>query len=98
MQIPCIIYGLSCMYRLFRTAVGIDHIPELADMARENIEKDQPELLKSGRVKLIVGDGRLGVPELGPYNAIHVGAAALEVPQALVDQLKVSTNLIFVPR
>lgn len=58
-------------------------------MSRQNIEKDHPELLSSGRVQLKVGDGRLGVPEFGPYNAIHVGAAAHNLPQALIDQLKV---------
>lgn len=27
------------------------------------------------------GDGRLGYPEKAPYDVIHVGAAAPEVPQ-----------------
>lgn len=31
----------------------------------------------------LVGDGRLGYPSRGPYNAIHVGAAAKEMPQAV---------------
>lgn len=76
----------------FSVAVGIDHIPELIEMAKENINRDQPGLIESGRVKLQLGDGRLGVPEFGPYKAIHVGAAAPVLPQALVDQLKVSIN------
>lgn len=58
-------------------------------MSRQNIEKDQPELMSTGRVLLKVGDGRLGIPEFGSYNAIHVGAAAHHLPQALIDQLKV---------
>lgn len=40
------------------------------------------------------GDGKLGIPEFGPYNAIHVGAAAEHIPQALVEQLKVFLILI----
>ncbi|CAK9795024.1 Protein-L-isoaspartate(D-aspartate) O-methyltransferase [Anthophora quadrimaculata] len=67
--------------------IGIDHIPELKAFAMENIQKDNPELLKSGRVQLVVGDGRLGYPEKAPYDVIHVGAAAKELPQALIDQL-----------
>lgn len=59
-------------------------------MSRRNIESDNAELLNNGRVQFQVGDGRLGCPELGPYNAIHVGAAAPELPQPLVDQLKVN--------
>lgn len=29
----------------------------------------------------LVGDGRLGYPDRGPYDAIHVGAAAKEMPR-----------------
>lgn len=29
----------------------------------------------------VEGDGRLGVADNGPYNAIHVGAAADSLPQ-----------------
>ena len=32
---------------------GIDHIPELVEISKRNIEKDSPDLLTSGRVKLI---------------------------------------------
>lgn len=32
---------------------------------------------------LSVGDGRMGYPEEAPYDAIHVGAAAPVVPQAV---------------
>jgi protein-L-isoaspartate(D-aspartate) O-methyltransferase len=39
-------------------------------------------------------DGRLGWPEHAPYDAIHVGAAAPEIPQALIDQLKPGGRLV----
>ena len=69
-------------------AVGIDHIPELVGLSRNNIKQDGKEaLLESGQVELVVGDGRRGHPTAGPYNAIHVGAAAATLPQDLVDQL-----------
>ncbi|XP_060609534.2 protein-L-isoaspartate(D-aspartate) O-methyltransferase isoform X1 [Anolis sagrei] len=74
--------------------VGIDHIKELVDDSINNVRKDDPLLLSSGRVKLIVGDGRLGCPDEAPYDAIHVGAAAPVVPQALIDQLKPGGRLI----
>lgn len=41
-----------------------------------------------------VGDGRKGYEQDGPYDAIHVGAAAPEVPTALVAQLRPSGRLI----
>ena len=66
-------------------AVGIDHIPELVAMSLRNIQKD-PSLaahVESGRLQLVTGDGRQGYTEGGPYDAIHVGAAAPEIPPAV---------------
>ena len=37
---------------------------------------------------VVLTDGRQGWPEFAPYDAIHVGAAAPEIPQPLIDQLK----------
>ncbi|KAG8388522.1 hypothetical protein BUALT_Bualt02G0134300 [Buddleja alternifolia] len=42
----------------------------------------------------MVADGRLGWPEFAPYDAIHVGAAAPEIPPALVEQLKPGGRLV----
>lgn len=42
----------------------------------------------------VVADGRLGWPEFAPYDAIHVGAAAPEIPQPLVDQLKPGGRMV----
>ena len=44
--------------------------------------------MQAGNLVIKQGDGRLGVAELGPYDAIHVGAAAPILPPALVQQLK----------
>ncbi|XP_011534170.1 protein-L-isoaspartate(D-aspartate) O-methyltransferase isoform X1 [Homo sapiens] len=74
--------------------IGIDHIKELVDDSVNNVRKDDPTLLSSGRVQLVVGDGRMGYAEEAPYDAIHVGAAAPVVPQALIDQLKPGGRLI----
>lgn len=41
-----------------------------------------------------MGDGRQGHSDEAPYNAIHVGAAAPTLPQALVDQLAPGGRLI----
>uniref|UniRef100_A0A4W2GK19 Protein-L-isoaspartate(D-aspartate) O-methyltransferase n=1 Tax=Bos indicus x Bos taurus TaxID=30522 RepID=A0A4W2GK19_BOBOX len=74
--------------------IGIDHIKELVDDSINNVRKDDPMLLSSGRVQLVVGDGRMGYAAEAPYDAIHVGAAAPVVPQALIDQLKPGGRLI----
>ena len=40
------------------------------------------------------GDGRLGFPQLAPYDAIHVGCGISEVPLPLIEQLKVGGKLV----
>ncbi|XP_077998364.1 protein-L-isoaspartate(D-aspartate) O-methyltransferase-like [Glandiceps talaboti] len=74
--------------------VGIDHIPELVQLGDTNTRKSYSHLLTSGRIKLVCGDGRNGYAAEGPYDAIHVGAAAETVPQALLDQLKPGGRLV----
>lgn len=40
------------------------------------------------------GDGYLGMPSYGPYSKIIITAGAPEIPQALIDQLKIGGKLI----
>lgn len=76
-------------------AVGVEHIPELVASSVSNVEKSAAApLLKEGALSLHVGDGRLGWPDAAPYDAIHVGAAAAEVPQPLIDQLKPGGRMV----
>ncbi|KAG5028145.1 hypothetical protein AAZX31_05G041600 [Glycine max] len=76
-------------------AIGVEHIPELVSFSIENIQKSaaaQP--LKDGSLSVHAGDGRQGWPEFAPYDAIHVGAAAPEIPQPLIDQLKPGGRMV----
>ncbi|GAB2269745.1 Protein-L-isoaspartate O-methyltransferase 2 [Dionaea muscipula] len=76
-------------------AVGVEHIPELVSKSTKNIEKSAAaSLLKDGSLSIHVGDGRLGWPDAAPYDAIHVGAAAPEIPKPLIDQLKPGGRLV----
>eukprot|EP00959_Pyramimonas_sp_CCMP1952_P299140 6257366-Pyramimonas_sp.AAC.1 len=45
-------------------AYGIEHVPELVSFARANMEKSAEgrQMLSEGRVVLVQGDGRLGLP------------------------------------
>ncbi|OQE37144.1 hypothetical protein PENCOP_c010G04786 [Penicillium coprophilum] len=78
--------------------IGIDHISELTDLARTNMDKSKKgsEFQASKTVKFITGDGRLGWKEGAPYDAIHVGAAADQLHPTLVDQLRAPGRL-FIP-
>ena len=70
--------------------VGVEHISALVELARGNTAKsvEGRELLESGAIRYVKGDGRLGWKEDGPYDAIHVGAAAAGQNWGLVEQLK----------
>ncbi|GKV41947.1 hypothetical protein SLEP1_g49414 [Rubroshorea leprosula] len=76
-------------------AIGVEHIPELVASSIKNIEKSlAASLLKEGSLSVHVGDGRKGWPECAQYDAIHVGAAAPEIPQPLIDQLKPGGRMV----
>ena len=73
----------ACFANLVRPngkVIGVDHIPELIQLSESNVRKHHPELLDSGILEFVIGDGRSGLQRAGPYHAIHVGAAAKTVP------------------
>ncbi|KAG8815146.1 hypothetical protein FRB91_011792 [Serendipita sp. 411] len=77
--------------------VGIDHIPALVDWSVDNLKRDGlGSALEKGEITMIAGDGRKGWQEGAPYDVIHVGAAAPEVPQPLIDMLK-APGRMFIP-
>jgi len=73
--------------------VAIDYVPELVELSKKNIMKGDGDLFEHHLV-LKQGDGWKGVTEHAPYDAIHVGAAAESLPQALVDQLKPGGRMV----
>ncbi|ERS95347.1 protein-L-isoaspartate(D-aspartate) O-methyltransferase [Sporothrix schenckii 1099-18] len=84
------------------SVVGVEHIGALCDQARHNMAKsdDGRQLLATGRVQFVVGDGRKGAPAslVGDhgFDAIHVGAAAAELHPELLAQLR-APGRIFIP-
>jgi protein-L-isoaspartate(D-aspartate) O-methyltransferase len=75
---------------------GIDVIPQLVQMSKTNMMKEDGDLIDSNTVEFAVGDGWKGYPGGSPYNAIHVGAAAATFPIELMKQLAVG-GVMFVP-
>eukprot|EP00842_Homolaphlyctis_polyrhiza_P003337 jgi/Hompol1/4003/HPOL_001673-RA len=86
-------YLTACMAEMVGpkgVVVGVEHIPQLLDLSRSNIEKHKPELLSQGIVRLKLGDGRKDFftgEDVNKFDAIHVGAAASILPESLVEQL-----------
>lgn len=82
--------ALALMVGVDGVAVGVEHFADLVSFSIANVKKSHSELLDNGRIRLKVGDGRvedfMGDDDM-LFHAIHVGAAAEEVPQALLDRL-----------
>ena len=67
--------------------IGIEHIPELYDLSINNLNKSYSKQINNKTIKIYSSDGRVGFKDNGPYNCIHVGAAAEDIPKDLIDQL-----------
>ena len=75
-------YQAAVLAELGGAVHTIERIPELAERAREKLRA-----AGYGNVTVHIGDGSLGLPEHGPYDAITVAAAAPEPPPTLYEQL-----------
>lgn len=64
---------------------GIEIVPETYEFAKENLKKTG----YWNKVKLVLGDGGLGLPEEAPFDKILISAAAPDFPPPLIKQLKV---------
>ena len=56
-------YLTACMAEMVGKTgkvVGIEHIPELVEQSKQNIKRGNADLLESGQVVLVTGDGRRG--------------------------------------
>ena len=81
-------YQAAVLTALGASVVTIERIPELAEQARRNLAAAGYD------VDVRVGDGTLGLPELAPFDAIAVAAAAPGFPQTLYDQLRPRGRLV----
>jgi protein-L-isoaspartate(D-aspartate) O-methyltransferase len=76
-------YQAAILAEIVDEVYTLEIIPELADSARERLDR-----LGYGKVVSANADGYYGWEEYAPYDAIIVTAAPDHVPQSLVDQLK----------
>ena len=76
-------YAAAVLAELAGEVHTIERIPELADYARAALASAGYD-----NVELHVGDGSRGLPELAPFDAVAVAAAAPRVPAALWEQLE----------
>jgi protein-L-isoaspartate(D-aspartate) O-methyltransferase len=82
-------YQTAVLAELAAQVSTIEIVEPLAAGAREILAE-----LGYDNVAFRCGDGAAGWPERAPFDAIIVTAAAREIPQALVDQLKPGGRLV----
>lgn len=82
-------YAAAVLSELSASVLSIEVVPSLAARAREALEATG-----HGRVEVRVGDGRLGAPDRGPFDAVAIAAATASVPPALYDQLAQGGRLV----
>jgi protein-L-isoaspartate(D-aspartate) O-methyltransferase len=82
-------YQAAVLADMGATVHTVERIPELAERARARLAEAGYDA-----VEVSVGDGSLGLPEHGPYDAIVVAAAAPAMPESLYDELRPGGRLV----
>ena len=82
-------YQAAVLSRLAKQVYSMEILPALADQARRNLEGAGCK-----NVNVRVGDGYKGWPEEAPFDAVIVTAAPEQVPQPLIDQLRVGGRMV----
>lgn len=82
-------YGAAVLASIALEVFGIERVPELAELARSNLER-----AGFSQVHIRCGDGTLGWPEAAPFDGICVAAGASSVPETLKQQLSIGGRLV----
>jgi protein-L-isoaspartate(D-aspartate) O-methyltransferase len=82
-------YEAAILAELTQQVVTVECIPELAESARQVLDK-----LGYYNIEVHVAGKTLGWPEGAPYNAIIVSAGAPTVPKVLLEQLTWNGRLV----
>ena len=82
-------YQAAVLSRIAKDVYSIERLAPLLAKARKHFRA-----LKVANIRLRHGDGQAGMPEVAPFDAIVVSAAATHVPPALLDQIAVGGRLI----
>lgn len=82
-------YQTAVLSKIAKEVYSVERIRPLIMKARGHLRE-----LKCVNVKLDHADGNMGLPQLAPFDAIMVTAAASHIPQDLLDQLAIGGRLI----
>ena len=82
-------YAAAVLGELADQVISIERLPELAQLARNNLAK-----AGYANVEVLCTDGTRGRNQEAPFDAIAVAAGAPAVPESLKQQLKVGGRLV----
>jgi len=82
-------YQTAVLSKIAKEVYSVERIRPLVMKARGHLRE-----LKCVNVKLDHADGNMGLPQLAPFDAIMVTAAASHIPQDLLDQLAIGGRLV----
>jgi len=82
-------YQAAVLSRLAKEVYSIERLAPLLAKARKHFRE-----LRVSNVRLRHGDGQAGMPEVAPFDAILMSAAATHVPRDLLGQLNVGGKMI----
>ncbi len=82
-------YQAAVLSRIAKEVYSIERLAPLLAKARKHFRE-----LKVSNVRLRHADGNAGMPEVAPFDAIVMSAAATHVPRGLLDQLMVGGRMI----
>ena len=82
-------YQAAVLSRIAKEVYSIERLAPLLAKARKHLRE-----LKVPNVRLRHADGNAGMPEVAPFDAIVMSAAATHVPRGLLDQLMVGGRMI----
>lgn len=82
-------YQAAVLAEIVARVYSIEIVESLAVTAERSLRE-----LQYQNIEIKVGDGYQGWPEMGPFDAIVVTAAAPRVPEALLAQLKAGGRMV----
>ncbi|MFZ6658670.1 protein-L-isoaspartate(D-aspartate) O-methyltransferase [Undibacterium sp. TJN19] len=87
--------GTGCGYQaavlsvVAKEVYSIERIKALHELAKNNLRP-----MRIANIRLHYGDGMIGLPKEAPFDGVILAAAGMEVPQALLQQLRVGGRLV----
>ena len=82
-------YQAAVLAQLAQNVFSMERLRALHELARTNLRT-----VRAPNLCLSLGDGRLGLAEQAPFDAIVVAAAGLELPQTWLEQLALGGRLV----